>query len=158
MNNSIVNRCTAELLRRKDKFQQTRNTYEALETQMGQILTEQTKAEMEQVQTALDCLDKKRKVVMEGAEMKQLSNKSSETYTEIRDLLHELDQIKQEARELLEKADFPLQKKQDLWKQVIKGINAVIYSEDEQQAFEQLCHELQEMVRHHTPKSGRRIR
>ena len=90
--------------------------------------------------------------------MKQLSNKTSETYTEIRNLLHELDQIKQEARELLEKADFPLQKKQDLWKQVIKGINAVIYSEDEQQAFEQLRHELQEMVRHHTPKSVRRIR
>lgn len=158
MNNSIVNRCTAELLRRKDKFQQTRNTYEALETQMGQILTEQTKTEMEQVQTALDCLNKKRKVVMEGAEMKQLSNKTSESYTEIRNLLHELDQIKQEARTLLEEADFPLQKKQDLWKQVIKGINAVIYSEDEQQAFEQLCQELQEMMRHHTPKSVRRIR
>ena len=137
---SLVPASISAQMRRQ--YTQHRQTFEKLQGDITKYVEANTAKEQEDFRRATEALQAKRRALLQDKQLREKQRLAEDAQDGMRDVEHQLVDLQRKAYRKIRHMDVPEERKAELWEQVERGVERVLYSEDEIQAVAQLRRDL----------------
>ena len=137
---SLVPASISAQMRRQ--YTQHRQTFETLQGDITKYVEANTAKEQEDFRRAAEALQAKRRALLQDKQLREKQRLAEDAQDGMRDVEHQLVDLQRKAYRKIRHMDVPEERKAELWEQVERGVERVLYSEDEIQAVAQLRRDL----------------
>lgn len=124
--------------RMRQQYSRHRSALEAAQSDITKYVQEHTADEQKAFEAAAAALQAKRRALLQKRELQAKRRRAEEAHDGMREVEHQLADLQRKAYRKIRNMDLPDERKRELAEEVERGIERVLYSDDELRAVAEL--------------------